>query len=100
MTKENIATDGAVSETRAVIRFVELEKAMVLNATNGQIIASIAKTETDIEQAWQGVKVVLYHDPNVSYQSKLVGGIRVRAPKVAPAVPTVAPAVIDDDLPF
>jgi hypothetical protein len=47
---------------------------------------------------------VLYVDPNVSYGGKVVGGIRVRAPKKSAAAPPPPPPVsddlTDDDIPF
>ena len=83
---------------------------MVLNSTNAQLIAKIAKSEeTD---HWTGVKVVLYNDPSVSFAGKITGGIRVRAPRGkaaqqqnAPAptkpVPIAAPAEdAGEDVPF
>ncbi len=83
--------------------------------TNGQLIAKITKSEeTD---AWSGHKIVLYDDPSVSFGGKLVGGIRVRAPRLpaaarpaqaqaprqaAPPPPPVDPGVdpAADDMPF
>ena len=103
ITRENVAMEGAEAEYRAAAHFQELEKPMILNSTNGQIIARIAGTEDDIEVAWRGVQVVLYNDPNVSFGGRLVGGIRVRAPKKGAAAPApVAPPVVDpdSDLPF
>ena len=100
--QENVAQDGAPQELKWCIHFNELEKPLVLNATNGQIIAQITGSEeTD---NWTGHKVVLYHDPNVAFGGKLVGGIRCRAPR-APANPAKAvtqPAlpVGEDDVPF
>ena len=93
ITQENVAKEGAPEELRYCIHFDEAEKPMVLNSTNGQIIAGITKSEeTD---AWTGHKIVLYDDPNVSFGGKLVGGIRVRAPrlpKTAAPAPKPAPA--------
>lgn len=88
--QDNVAKEGAPEELRWCIAFNELEKPMVLNSTNGQIIAAITKNEdTD---GWNGHKVVLYDDPNVSFGGKLVGGIRVRAPRIkAVAAPTHGP---------
>ncbi len=81
--QENIAKTGAPEELKWVIEFEETEKPMVLNSTNGQLIAQITKSdETD---DWAGHKVVLYDDPSVSYGGKLVGGIRVRAPRISKA---------------
>lgn len=88
--QDNVAKEGAPEELRWCLKFSEHEKPMVLNSTNGQIIASITKSEeTD---NWVGHQIVLYDDPNVSFGGKLVGGIRVRAPRgVAAARPTPAP---------
>jgi hypothetical protein len=115
LSQMNVAKEGAPEELRWVIHFKEeqVEKPMVLNSTNGQIIASIVKSEeTDL---WAGHKIVLYDDPTVSFGGKLVGGIRVRAPKgraaAAPvqqptrANPPPPPAPMEDeeeqdDVPF
>lgn len=79
MTQENVAKAGAPEELRWCLHFQETEKPMVCNSTNGQIIAGICKSEeTD---NWVGNKIVLYDDPNVSFGGRLVGGIRVRAPR-------------------
>lgn len=105
--EENVAKEGAPIENKWCITFKELEKPMVLNSTNGQIIAGITGSEeTD---AWTGHKIVLYDDPNVSFGGKLVGGIRCRAPRgpqvqqpqpkptPAPVTPQAGP---EDDVPF
>ena len=79
--QENVAKEGADPEMKWCLTFEELDKPMVLNSTNGQIIAKITGAEDNIETAWVGKKIVLYNDPNVSFGGKLMGGIRVRAPK-------------------
>ena len=81
--QENIAKEGAPDELKWCVRFPECEKPLVLNSTNGQIIAGIVKSEETDD--WAGHKIVLYDDPNVSFGGKLVGGIRVRAPRNQPA---------------
>lgn len=87
--QDNVAKEGAPEELRWCLSFDEAEKPMVLNSTNGQIIAGITKSdETD---NWLGQKIVLYDDPNVSFGGKLVGGIRVRAPRVPAPAKAVAP---------
>lgn len=111
LTQENVAKEGAEPEHKAVLWFHELDKPLVLNSTNGQIIAKITGCENDIEKHWPGNRIVLFDDPNVSFGGKLVGGIRVRAPKAGAVLPpTVAPepepvasrppASAYDDLPF
>ena len=108
--QDNVAKEGAPEELKWCLRTVEHEKPMVLNSTNGQIISQILKSEETDD--WKGKKIVLYDDPNVSFGGKLVGGIRVRAPrgqaalgnvKPAPAKPVPAPEPeppLDEDVPF
>lgn len=86
----NVAKEGAPQELKWTISFDEVEKPMVLNSTNGQIIAQITKSEES--DNWTGHKIVLYHDPNIAFGGKLVGGIRVRAPKNQPKPSPVAGA--------
>ena len=102
----NVAKEGVEPEMKFALHFVELEKPMVLNSTNGQIIAAITGSEeTD---AWVGKKIVLYNDPNVSFGGKLTGGIRCRAPKAGSVVADAkqgapapaAPVESDDSCPF
>lgn len=103
--QENVAKQGAPEELRWCLTFDEAEKPLVLNSTNGQIIASI--TGQDDTDNWTGHKIVLYDDPNVSFGGKLVGGIRVRAPRnqpkpapaPAPAKPAPAPRPVTADVP-
>lgn len=100
----NVAKDGAPPDQKYALSFNEVEKPLVLNSTNGQIIASITGSE-DFD-GWIGKQVVLYDDPNISFGGKLTGGIRVRAPRnqapaPAKAAPAPAPAAADDtDVPF
>jgi len=105
--QDNVAKEGAPEEMKWCLSFSDCEKPMVLNSTNGQIIASITKSEETDE--WPGQKIVLYDDPNVSFGGKLVGGIRVRAPRgqAAKAIaaapkpaPVAPPEASDDDVPF
>lgn len=90
VSEENVAKEGATPEMKWCLHLHEQEKPMVLNATNGQIIAQITGAEdTD---GWVGHKIVLYSDPNVSFGGKLVGGIRARAPRNQPQAPAARPA--------
>lgn len=82
------ATTELKSEhTKYALTFEEVDKPLVLNSTNGQIIAQIAKSENFDD--WTGIVIVLYKDENVSFGGVLKGGIRVRAPRAqaAPAAP-------------
>ena len=81
--QHNVAKDGADPEMKWCMSFSECEKPLVLNSTNIQLSQNIfGSDDTD---DWVGKRIVLYTDPNVSFQGKLVGGIRVRAPKKAAA---------------
>ena len=106
----NVAAEGADPELKWCMEFAEIEKPLVLNATNIALCEKIcASDDTD---AWIGKRIVLYVDPSISYGGKIVGGIRVRAPKpTAPKAPppppplppeeTMATGEFDDsDIPF
>jgi hypothetical protein len=99
--QHNVAKEGAPPENKWCLTFVESEKPLVLNSTNAQLCARICESENTDD--WAGKKIVLYTDPNVSYAGKIIGGIRVRAPKKTAAVaPKPAPVVDinDDEIPF
>ena len=84
--QRNVAREGDSPEFRWLMHFMEGNKPLVLNSTNIQLTARICGSENTDD--WTGKQLVLYTDPNVSYAGKLVGGIRIRAPKpqaVAPA---------------
>jgi hypothetical protein len=87
--EENVAKQGAEPEMKWCLTFEEHTKPFVLNSTNAQIIAKF--TGEDDTDNWIGQKVVLYHDPNISFGNKIVGGIRVRAPKKGAGTPAKAP---------
>lgn len=90
----NVAAEGATPDEKYVLHFNEHEKPLVLNVTNGQIIAK--STGSEDFDGWIGKQIVLYDDPNVSFGGKLVGGVRVRAPKAqaAPQQPQQRPAPV------
>lgn len=86
----NVGQEGK-DEQKLAISFMEMEKPLICNSTNAQIMAQfIGSEETD---DWLGHKVVLFHDPTISYAGKMIGGIRARAPRAAaPAAPLARPA--------
>lgn len=89
----NVALESQAPEMKYVLLFKEADKPLVLNQTNGQLIAII--TGTDDFDGWIGRKIVLYNDPTISFAGKVTGGIRVRAPKGQ-----AAPPPPDDEIPF
>ncbi len=102
----NVAQEGQSPELKWVLFFKELEKPMVLNSTNGQLIERI--TGSGDFDDWIGKVVVLYNDPNVSFAGRVTGGIRVRAPKPQGKAAAAKPAakaspaadLSDEDVPF
>lgn len=79
LSQENVSKEGAPEEMKYALHFKESEKPLILNSTNGQLIAQITGEE-DTDH-WAGHKIVLYNDPTISFGGKIVGGIRCRAPK-------------------
>lgn len=102
---KNLAMEGEAEKKRFCLFFEEMEKPLVCNSTNAQIIASICGSEETDD--WTGHKIVLYSDPNISFQGRLTGGIRARAPRnQTQAKPATKPAPVQeapqdpDDTPF
>ena len=108
ITKENVAVPGQPQKMRGVVHFLELEKGLVLNTTNREMLATFGRN-TD---GWCGNKVVLYVDEAVSFAGKIVGGLRLRPlnanrPQAASSKVAVAPARsagtlsdLREDIPF
>ncbi len=103
VSRLNVAKEGVDPELKWAMSFKETDKPLVLNATNIQICEHIyGSDDTD---HWLGKALVLYTDPNVTFGGKLVGGIRVRAPKpgsvkVAPPPPMPTESEFEEDVPF
>lgn len=85
VSQHNVAQQGADPEMKWCLDVEQSDKPLVLNATNIQLLERIC--ENDDTDFWVGKQVVLYTDPNVSYGGKLVGGIRIRAKRVATSAP-------------
>lgn len=76
VSQENVAKEGADVELKWCLHFTNLDKPMVLNSTNMQLIAKFLGSEDTDD--WEGKKIILYDDPSVSFGGKLTGGIRVK----------------------
>jgi hypothetical protein len=98
------------TEQKWVVYFREYPKGMVLNVTTIRVLESAYGDDSD---GWIGKVVLLYVDPNVSFQGRVVGGLRIRVPRPTKAAPTrPAPATeappqkdpddpgFDDGIPF
>jgi hypothetical protein len=90
---------GNSNETRWVLYFKELAKGMVLNTTTIRVLEQAFGDDSDM---WNGKRVKVYVDPNVSFQGRVVGGLRLRPPPKASAKPAEKPKdeEFDDDIPF
>lgn len=72
----NVAMESQAPELKWTLSFHELDKPLVLNNTNGQLLMAI--TGSGEFDAWIGKKIVLYNDKTVMFAGKLTGGIRIR----------------------
>ena len=77
--KENIAKQGDEDQLKWLMFFEEVEKPLILHSTNGQLASAFLGSEESDD--WIGKQIVLYTDPTIAYAGKVVGGIRVRAPR-------------------
>jgi hypothetical protein len=71
--------DEDTREQKPVVRFTD-ETAIVLNKTNGLMLASLAQSERVAD--WLGMKIELFRE-KVLYRGRPIDGIRVRKPSAA-----------------
>jgi len=76
ISQENVGQDDA-PEMKWALNFAEADiKPLILNKINMQLVAlACGSEETD---DWNGISIILWADPTVSFGGKLVGGVRVR----------------------
>ena len=97
----NVAMENQAPDMKWALTFKEIEKPMVLNQTNGNLIAGI--TESEDFDDWIGKKIVLFNDKSIVFAGKVTGGIRVRDPKMQAAIEELArqgKKKTEDDVPF
>ena len=82
ITEENVAPESQPERIKYVLHFKENYKPWSPGVETLSVIKRIAGTGNVDD--WSGTKLVLFVDPNVSYQGKVTGGIRCRAPKNQP----------------
>ena len=92
-TRETLDGDDG-PEKKLALHFEGDLAPLILNKTNITRLADLLGPDTD---DWVGKKVVLWVDDNVTYGSKTVSGLRIKALKVAkrPVNPDA-----DDSAPF
>jgi hypothetical protein len=79
--EEEVTAPGKKPKKKLIIRFEEIEKGMVCNMTNGDVLFEI--TGCEYPDDWVGVRVMVWHDPSVPYAGKRIGGLRLRKPTPA-----------------
>ena len=84
---EETVGQGRDAEQKPVLSFVGMEKALVLNTTNGNSIADALGWET---QGWLGKQVELY-PTTTDFSGKVVDCIRIRMPVAAVSGNTTVP---------
>jgi len=98
----NVAMENQAPEEKWCLHFNEVDKPLVLNMTNGQLISVIAKSG-DFDH-WIGKQIVLFNDETVMFAGKMTGGIRVQASKGGQPNPEYVgndpPPPKDDDIPW
>ena len=93
VTIESLSIEDLDTERKPALHFQGKQKALILNKTNGSILASQFSPETD---GWVGKPIELYPD-KVAFQGQIVDCIRVRVP-VPPAQPAAPqPATVYGD---
>lgn len=78
---------GDAGDQKWVLYFKEEPKGMALNVTTIRVLEAAYGGDSD---QWIGNKVKVYVDPNVSFGGKVVGGLRLRTPKIT-SKPAPAP---------
>jgi len=87
----NMALDGADPDYQWTLLFKEIDKPLVVNPTNGQLIEAIMGSGNSDD--WIGKQIVLYVDPTVSFRGRITGGVRCRAPSGERNIPNPDPGI-------
>jgi hypothetical protein len=69
--------------------FVEDIKPLVINATNGKVLRTLAPDKSAMVEHWVGITIELYIDPNVNLKGERVGGVRIKKPAGLPMKPKI-----------
>jgi len=97
--QEDVSGANDPPEMKGTIYFHEVEKPLVLNLTNQQLLTIATGLDGDTDETlFIGKKIVLFNDPTVSFGGKITGGIRIRAPRNQPKPEPVREPGSDDDM--
>jgi len=85
--EEEVTPLGGKPKLKLVVSFDGIDKGLVLNQANGDALFEM--TGQDDPAKWVGRRIEVYHDPQVTYAGKRVGGIRLRKPAAVSVEETV-----------
>lgn len=98
----DVSLEKEPTKMKWVLYFKELDKPMVLNKTNGMLLAAITGSEEFDD--WIGKQIILFNDKSVMFAGEFTGGIRIRAAKGGQPNPGYVgdnpPPPADDDIPY
>jgi hypothetical protein len=101
--KGDFRNSDGTRETKFVLYFENLDKPMVLNATN---VETLVEALGRVPGKWVGAVIGIYVDRNVTFGGKRVAGLRLRVLAPTATKPESSPqndsglTDMDDDIPF
>ena len=93
--KGNVARADDEPEIKWIFVFKELDRPVVMNQTNLELIGDALNTDDSNDFA--GREITLWDDPSVKFGGKRVGGIRVREVREGDESPPQKPRDMTDD---
>jgi hypothetical protein len=68
--------NGEPDKVKLCVKFHELDKWLVLNATNGDALRKFTDSAAPLDAV--GKQVEIYQDESIAFGGKIVGGVRIR----------------------
>ena len=76
VTREEIKEKDGTSKKKFIVYFREMEKGLVLNTTNMNMLYSLLKSDDSDE--WIGKRITLYEKDDIEMGGEIKSGIRIR----------------------
>lgn len=83
--EDKVAAPGKPAQERLVASFRETPKKLIINQTNGAVLAKLSGSDDPAK--WAGTVVEVFLDADVAFAGQKVGGIRLRRPTSATSDP-------------
>lgn len=77
VTREDVKNKDNTTQKKFVVHFRELEKGMILNSTNMNMITKLMGT--DDSDGWIGKRITLYTKDDIEMGGEITSGLRVRS---------------------